>query len=66
MTTYRLLIAIEHALPDLSLVDYRKLSSEKGMRTSPANVESMDALGIEHYWEKSCIQRQAVPLHQAQ
>jgi len=30
VTTYRLLIAIEYALPNWPLVDYKKESSEKG------------------------------------
>jgi hypothetical protein len=39
MTTYRLLNAIEHALPNWPLVDFRKEEVEKGLRITPTKSE---------------------------
>jgi len=46
---YRLLIAIKHALPYWPLVDFRKESSENGLRTLPASHYSQAHSGIEDY-----------------
>jgi len=40
MTTYRLLIAIEHALPNWPLVDFRKKELRKGVVCSRVNMDA--------------------------
>jgi hypothetical protein len=40
---------------DSRLEDFRKLSSERGMRITPTVLESKANLGIEDYRQESCI-----------